>query len=85
MSLALHALKAASLVPKRGFPVMPLRSPHYRDSSREHLLHHGADLVELVLRLADRWVSARARAKGTEHNAADYLRIANTNRGGQND
>jgi hypothetical protein len=41
----------------------PLRSSHHRDPNREHLLHDGAAVVELVFRLADRWLEWRCLNK----------------------
>lgn len=41
----------------------PLRSPHRRDPNREHLLHDGAKVVDLVFRLADQWVEWRGVEK----------------------
>ena len=40
--------------------MIPLRSPHHRDPNREHLLHDGAEVVDLVFRLADQWVEWRS-------------------------
>ena len=39
--------------------MIALHSSRYRDPNREHLLHDGAELVDLIFRCADRWLEWR--------------------------
>jgi hypothetical protein len=64
--------------------VIALRSPHHRDPNREHLLHDGAGVVELVFRFADRWLEWRRMEKKIVISHAPVDRML-AKPGGQND
>ena len=63
-----------------------LRSAHQRDPNREHLLHDGAVIVDLVFRLADRWAERRGvESKIATSHAPNLGTPMLANPGGKND
>jgi hypothetical protein len=66
--------------------MIALRSSHHRDPNREHLLHDGAAVVELVFRLADRWLEWRCmKKKIASPHASNSGSPIRAKPGGQND
>lgn len=58
--------------------MIALRSSHSRDPNREHLLHDGAQLVDLIFRCADRWLERRCTEKKIATTRASVSELPNT-------